>query len=1296
LEGGKEIVDSIMESLTRFADDGPEWLKDGTSVSNVASVIWNLACISPILPAHFEFIQTIATAFYRVHDKPVWGLVCGAMTQSVVRLMETHTPSPEISALHMTFTQFLVQQMKRAGGWIQACDLKNPAKIMAREAQIASKLASISQKERKRISRETGNNMDNTKLTVLSSNASTLQAPFGCSPMLKETERVIQSFLTEKFRKEAEEVKLERAHQEIGSDDEPEQDESETEQKQDATVEFDVQQDYVPVSHRCNTVLSMLLYILESLYNLEWFDSILESLRADSIELLFFLVHHSDVGPLVYENCLRVFWRILLFDDEDSPHIYRFADAVNKILVRDIGTSGTLGTRYALRLLKTLGMSKQKKKSQLLKNIRRSKLIQTLLECLQKHGCLVTRANAMGALLIASECKNLQPFIAHQPLALETFVAKASAGGGELSVTRELAIKTLSNLKTNPENLTPFYTCELAVKHLRTVLQRVSNNQAVAKRRECHDTRVESIVYLGAELTAPATDIQEAEMAILQASRALHFSQPLHIYPRRSAVVVMYDESVQVTIQMATDDPDIVEEDIIPAPRTKTTVARVYAKPAWVRGGFFCARMLPVQSFHPEPLINPHKFLEPHTGLLREAQLEIVVVKTPEVANGSSETSVRRQRHSVAMPKESEWDLKKSVFQSRINPTSDAGRFWDSREDLMKAFKWDWNTLKRQTPYVKRILSFHIDSDIQNVKTCLKDEYAAICKVFTYYATTDERENTTFVEQTTNIFTMSRGQFCQFVNDFDLLSLANHMTFDAFESIYDFVTTNQLAQTPEEIKTNMESEIIKHQKRGGGFLRYHFLVCLMVLAHEMFVKAPDNFPLKMKYLCRGVNLLLERCFRKASELPLMNADLFRYKNLYTPTTNEVFQRHLVRLREALFQPFAGTSEDSSLWGGIRGLRMSLLDWHTLLDRVGLNLNPYLAAIESNLIFSLSILQVENLTADWRKACALSFSSFMEAIARLATTLPLPTPRQVADLGMDNYLQYYSLCQSTNLWWYHMGPPSDSPEILDWIDGVGWRANSSRSGGSSENSVPDLDIDKLEGLMDILFAFDAIQAKLELCHACWDNRITQPDMCCETFDSQVARDLHENKCLATGDTVRELQWRKYIHKGKEIDLSLTAFDDLPRAVVKEYCVSAYVSCEMLRGELEAVRWKQKIFSGSMVQNAPEFEIGEMENAGFTTNNLLNINFTGHEKLAKTPLNETDAVVLARIKKDRFQRRAAVQLYKSWKLRNPTSVQALDDIPFDKIEPHERQNFLEVVQVTVARFTHHTRLFWFNNQ
>jgi hypothetical protein len=393
-----------------------------------------------------------------------------------------------------------------------------------------------------------------------------------------------------------------------------------------------------------------------------------------------------------------------------------------------------------------------------------------------------------------------------------------------------------------------------------------------------------------------------------------------------------------------------------------------------------------------------------------------------QAALEAAEEARRRAREAAAAAaaEAAKWTPEQSVFASRLQQH---GSFYNDKALRNDAMEADF-ALCEQKRVFRKLLSRH-QGHTAGVQAALKQAYGLICNLFRYYSC---------VEPQGCVFALEANEFTEFCTRGGL----REQSLDGGFKLGDGATHNiflQCARGAIEEPTQAE-ELFELEcadlslRKGTRMMRFQFMEAVLRLAEARYFEGGAAGARAAALAIAnseseaepglGVDMptAVRRLLLQLGENPLHRRidgcfDSFRRRELYCEEVDSVLSRRLRFLKE-LFLQFAGTSKDSARHGGLRGRRLTHHEWQELLASVGV-FNPLFTLRESANIFRSSSLDVADEVADWRMLVSLTFVDFLEAIARLATLMVIPSRPELEVIGADCIEDYYRVCESTGLW-----------------------------------------------------------------------------------------------------------------------------------------------------------------------------------------------------------------------------------------------------------------------------------------
>jgi len=958
---------------------------------------------------------------------------------------------------------------------------------------------------------------------------------------------------------------------------------------------------------------------------------VLFSIKDKCFSILAFLVSLNEASTAMRESALELSWKLASTINEDAfatqPEEYwLFAQMLHDCLKRAQQESAQHNARTAklciLLFNHVQSMLHAKHFSNGIKDTGiHSVLIGTLTKLHHNDstpGLNLAKCQLLSALIILCKAQfAFQQLIFGKSEAMELVLVLAH---DESDIPLALLARQLVILlKRNPKNSTLFYKCDLRDNELRSKLHVWME--------------VEADITIGMHQILP---------------EALLDVKPFHKANGIRLSISTHINTPDISYSSLFREPGHLEADILPAPRCLTLMQRLAEKPAMIRG--------PLLAHGVEDLVNrsrigiePHKFL--HNGSIQQVPLEFKLLEPAAL-------KLSQEEDPSLDTEENDWSIENSIFAQRNDPEfSGSQYFCNTNASVEEVFEFDWAMCLRKPYFNSNIVSSVPNTDLDTCKKLLRDEYMSFLKVFMFYCGTED------LKGVNNVFTVSKNQYWQLLEDNSLPALAPHVSRADFELIFQTMITRHAVPTDAELKANMECAILKHQKTVSYLVRYQFLECFFHLAKCMFLNAPTGS--KMGFLSRAVALLIERCVTTVVGPSSAETESFRHNNLYRKHTHQVFLDHHKAIRNQVFNSLAGSSIKSPHWGGSDALRMSILDWQNLIDALGVLNHPHFSCADSNMIFLSSIVHVPDLVKEWKKACTLIFPSFLEAILRLCHFIPLPNENTRSRFGIDSISMYYDFQNSVNAWNLFEGCIHPSQGFIPAT--------------------------KVHTLLDLVEQYQVLMREEQLRKASWFDRLSKDIEWDAEFDVQVARDLHLNYKLLRGLTKSKYKPDIKVINNEEIDIANTEFENLPASAREDYLLKAYIACRQVRKEMHHIEWIHRYQEAKLtpeprvlIESLPKTDGGEEDRVC-----MVRIEF---EKYHHHLIGDADANLITKIVSQRFEIDCCKELYASWLLRHPYSVQHDNTVDFYGLDYIEKQEFVEISQVAVMRYIQLIRVFW----
>ena len=433
-------------------------------------------------------------------------------------------------------------------------------------------------------------------------------------------------------------------------------------------------------------------------------------------------------------------------------------------------------------------------------------------------------------------------------------------------------------------------------------------------------------------------------------------------------------------------DPEITTAGIVTKHLSKADPHLTMSK--WTDGGYMQDEPIP--------------FIVQSTSLARREEARRRRQQRQDAQNAGSAygSNVHEDSSAPAAP----WSFKKSMAKSRTTNKIVGERkpFWNDDNETPLALEADWRICEQKRAFRKLLSRWQ--SSVEAVKGILRENYRMLCDVFKFYSC---------IEPVQEDYLLSRNEFTDFVNDSGIRaetmqSMVNEGQLDTY---YIQVSTPFEKPTKQQ-KLFMEECTIMNRKRGHALMRYEFMELIVRLAEAKYLKTQEGT--KASCMEEALHMLLDNNVKRLynSEIAINRAK-FREIRMHNEDVDEVMRENL-RFLKRMFASFAGVSADTELCGGVSGKRMSPREWIMLMASIGA-FSPYFGYRDSLMIFKLSTMDVIDEVVDWRMSVSLTFLGFLEAIARTADVMLIPTAEQLELVGADDICAFYRILESTCLW-----------------------------------------------------------------------------------------------------------------------------------------------------------------------------------------------------------------------------------------------------------------------------------------
>ena len=266
-----------------------------------------------------------------------------------------------------------------------------------------------------------------------------------------------------------------------------------------------------------------------------------------------------------------------------------------------------------------------------------------------------------------------------------------------------------------------------------------------------------------------------------------------------------------------------------------------------------------------------------------------------------------------------------------------------------------------------------IDDELEDIRKAFSARYADVLRIFDYFCACSSIV-------TKAAFSMSQNSYNLFLQETEIPDDDTACTFDECKKIF--------------IVCNFEADKKSDQadmNEDKALMRYEFIECLVRMAHARFKGGIDDVSECVDFLFDEVIL------RNVSPETLLRTDDFRRERLYFEEVERGFAPHLKPLR-IVYDKYSMMRPD----GGKPSF--SLVEWTTVLND-GRLIGDELTMREARLCFWWSKMVVADEVRSRHKFLTLSWVEFLEALARIADMINLPTDAMLAEAGATDLIDY---------------------------------------------------------------------------------------------------------------------------------------------------------------------------------------------------------------------------------------------------------------------------------------------------
>ncbi|GBG34304.1 Hypothetical Protein FCC1311_105272 [Hondaea fermentalgiana] len=448
----------------------------------------------------------------------------------------------------------------------------------------------------------------------------------------------------------------------------------------------------------------------------------------------------------------------------------------------------------------------------------------------------------------------------------------------------------------------------------------------------------------------------------------------------------------------------------------------------------------------------PKKVQAPHPGKLKQVDEELsqgtnfpLLIQKKKPVRKLRSMSIRKIKSMLSLAKRSSLQIflnveEETLFHTRKLESDSRSLFSCVAESAERAFAKDWAALMQRNGFKSYIQSIavrdstdkgkmdaNVPAMLLKIQGFLRSNYAVVCAVYRFYSAASMVRGPAICQTPPD--ELSRRpiepklldciQFealMQFVKDAGILSRVP-TSFLSKEGMKRLAGNIFARGIQKKDLTRAQRLCMKKSKtynfgRTRAMHRFSFL--------EFVVRAADAkyFKEDVSTTNKSMVLALSRFFHD-NLAPLLEAetsidsDNYRRTRLYKVRINDVLQENESLLQQ-LFNMHAGSSRDTRAWGGLSGRRMTLPEWFSVVNSLGV-ISPWLTLREVAFIFKQSIFEVEDVAQDWERAVTLSYTGFLEAFCRLADAMYMPTEAMLANMHIPDIASFYRFIGRLGMW-----------------------------------------------------------------------------------------------------------------------------------------------------------------------------------------------------------------------------------------------------------------------------------------
>lgn len=323
------------------------------------------------------------------------------------------------------------------------------------------------------------------------------------------------------------------------------------------------------------------------------------------------------------------------------------------------------------------------------------------------------------------------------------------------------------------------------------------------------------------------------------------------------------------------------------------------------------------------------------------------------------------------------FNLDDSVFAPRKKESASKD-YYDSEAVLRRAFRKDWGRVASKhsiQELVRRSGGGH--GELEEVRRVVESQYKLLSDAFDFYSA------------------RSTGDSC--------------MTYHSYlEMLHDCSIIDESSREMRRQHAELIFTVVNMEEDGGSaegtanadraLMRFELLEAVLRLGIAKYLQSGATHDVS-----DSVTMLCERNIQPGlgRNRELFDSNEFRRTRLYSREVHLVFKRYLPVLR-ALFKAYAQPKRSVK-----KGVRLAQSEWIRMLRAAGMY-NDDFTRMESTLAFSCAKMLVPDELLQQGIWMTLSFTDFLEAVARCAEMISLPTTAELAYAGARDAFEFFEM------------------------------------------------------------------------------------------------------------------------------------------------------------------------------------------------------------------------------------------------------------------------------------------------